>query len=200
MNTQGRFHLCRFAAFLGALLASCGFANSACAQQATAAVPQFEVGGAYSYLRANGDNSNGAFNVNGGSASLAYNFTDRFSAIAEFDGSHFSGLPNGVSSTMYTYLFGPRYSFRKGARWSPFAHALLGVGRLDASSSGVDAGENGLAMAVGGGVDLHLRSRFSIRLIEADYLFTNFYSVAGTSETQNNLRVSTGIVFRFDNR
>jgi hypothetical protein len=158
-----RLYLLRCAGFLVAMfLIACATAKPARAQQAVGLIPQFEVAGEYSYVRANPDNSNGAFNLNGGNASFAYNFSDRFSAVGDFGVSRFSGLPSGVDSTMYTYLFGPRLSLRKSGRWTPFAQALFGVGRLDASSGNTSAGENAFAMEVGGGLDLHFHSRFSV--------------------------------------
>lgn len=201
VKKNGGSNVSRCAALLvAAVVWWCGMANPARAQQATASVPQFEVSGAYSYIRANPANSNGGFNLNGGSASLSYNFTSRYAAVGEFGAGQFSGLPSGLSSTMYTYLFGPRLSLRKSSRVTPFAQALLGGGRLTASSSGVNAGENGFAMALGAGVDIGLHSHFAIRLIEADYLLTRFASVAGASATQNNARVSAGFIFRFGSK
>lgn len=183
---------------IGALAAlTCLLPASARGQQASGSVPQFEASAGYSYIRANPANSNGGFNLNGGSASLSYNFTDRYAAVGEFGAGQFSGLPSGVSSTMYTYLFGPRVSFRNFSRVVPFAQALLGGGRLTASASGVNAGENSFAMALGGGVDVDFHSHFAIRLVQADYLLTRFASASGASATQNNLRLSAGIVFRF---
>jgi hypothetical protein len=55
-------------------------------------------------------------------------------------------------------------------------------------------------MAIGGGLDWPLRHRFSIRLIEADYLLTRFDRVTGTSATQNDVRISAGLVFRFGSK
>jgi hypothetical protein len=53
-------------------------------------------------------------------------------------------------------------------------------------------------MTVGGGVDYRVSSRFSIRPLKVDYLLTRFNEFTTTNtQTQNNLRVSTGIVFRF---
>ena len=177
---------------------ACVFAIPTRAQQASA--PQFEVAGGYSYIRANAANNGGGFNLNGGSASVAYNFSDHFSAVADVGGYHFSGLPAGLDSTMYTYLFGPRYTFHKINRFSPFVHVLLGVGRVNASSGGISGGENGFAMAMGGGLDLPLERRISIRLIQAEYLFTRFDRVTGAAATQNDARISAGVVFRFGSR
>ena len=179
---------------------ACGWACPARAQHSPAAVPQFEAAAEYSYIRANPDNANGGFNLNGASGSFAYNFNDRFSAVVDLGAYRFGGLPSGVESTMYTYMFGPRLSLQRSGRVIPFAQVLLGGGRLNASSAGVDGGENGFAMAMGGGIDLRFHSRFSIRLVQADYLLTRFRSVSGASATQNNLRLSTGFVFHFGSR
>ncbi len=176
------------------------FAGGARAQQASGLTPQFEVSGAYSYVRANAANSGGSFNLNGGSASFAYNFSDRVGIVADGGLYRFGGLPSGLDSTMYTYLFGPRFTLRKVSHFTPFAQVLLGGGRLNASSGGVSAGENAFALAMGGGVDLPVSHRFSIRLIQADYLLTRFDGVIGASATQNNVRVSAGIVFRFGSK
>jgi hypothetical protein len=186
--------------FLRAVGVAWVFLGVADAQQAPALTPQFEVSGTYSYVRANAANSGGGYNLNGGSASFAYNFSDRVAIVADGGIYRFGGLPSGFDSTMYTYLFGPRFTFRKVRRVTPFVQGLLGGGRLNASSGGISAGENAFSMAIGGGVDWPLRGRFSIRLIEAEYLLTRFDSVTGASATQNDVRISTGLVFRFGSK
>lgn len=201
MNKKQRIGLCRTAKlFVVITLLIFGFASSTYAQHPTASTPQFEVSAGYSYVRANAANSGGSFNLNGGSGSLAYNFNDSFSVVADFGAYRFSGLPSGLSSTMYTYMFGPRYSFRSFRHVTPFAQALIGGGQLNASSNGIDAGENGFVMAAGGGLDVPFHRHFAIRLVQAEYLMTRFNSVSGASATQNNVRVSAGVVFRFGNR
>ena len=47
-------------------------------------------------------------------------------------------------------------------------------------------------MTAGGGVDWNATTHIGIRLIQAEYLMTRF-----ASETQNNARISAGVVFRF---
>jgi len=199
-KTNGMFQVVSFAAVVALwLLLSGGLASTANAQQATAQTPQFEASGAYSYIRANADGG-GGFNVNGGSGSFTYNYSEHFSVVADGGIYSFSGLGGGLSSTMYTYVFGPRYSFRKSKRLTPFAQVLFGGGRVNASSSGINAGENGFAMVVGEGLDLTVKPRIAIRLIEADYLLTRFAHPDGSSAGQNNLRISAGVVFRFGSR
>ncbi|MGA8767592.1 MAG: hypothetical protein WB559_11270, partial [Candidatus Acidiferrales bacterium] len=56
----------------------------------------------------------------------------------------------------------------------------------------VSGSENAFAMTAGGGVDWNATTHIGIRLIQAEYLMTRF-----ASETQNNARISAGVVFRF---
>jgi hypothetical protein len=88
----------------------------------------------------------------------------------------------------------------KSRSFQPFAQVLLGL----AHSSGTlvqgtnpGAANAGAAFAgnFGGGLDLRVNPRFSIRLAEADYLLTTFDN--GTNNHQNNLRISAGVVIRF---
>jgi opacity protein-like surface antigen len=56
---------------------------------------------------------------------------------------------------------------------------------------------NSFAMTVGGGLDAKLSDRFAVRLGQFEYFLTRFPETTSSRETQNNLRFSTGIVFRF---
>lgn len=80
----------------------------------------------------------------------------------------------------------------------PFAHALVGVAHVstdvNATSIGVftSDSDNGLAVAVGGGLDFRINDKFDVRAIQADYNPTRF-----NGETDHNLRLSFGVNFRF---
>jgi opacity protein-like surface antigen len=74
-----------------------------------------------------------------------------------------------------------------------FGVAHTGRALLDTTNS-----QNAFAMTVGGGLDYRLSSRFSIRPAQVEYLLTRFNEFTDSrAQSQNNLRVSTGIVFRF---
>jgi outer membrane immunogenic protein len=103
---------------------------------------------------------------------------------------------SGDSLTLSTFTAGVRYVPPiKSRSFQPFGQMLLGL----AHSGGTLAqGSNsGAAFAgnFGGSLDLRLNPRFSIRLIEADYLLTTFDN--GSNNHQNNLRISEGVVIRF---
>ena len=86
-----------------------------------------ELFGGYSYLRT----TSPSFNLNGWELSGQYKVTDWLGGVADFDGHY--GSPNGFSSSLHTFLFGPQVSWP--ARVSPFAHALLGGAHISSAAS-----------------------------------------------------------------
>jgi hypothetical protein len=178
--------------FFGIAL-SCG--GSARAQGSAPWNSALDVSGNYSYLYGNSSDSNGTFPVNGGGASIGYNFGRSLAAVGDVGAYRFGGLAVGIHSTMYTYLFGPRISIFRRHRFAPFVEALAGGARLNATSGPIQAGENAFAMAAGGGIDAPLGRHFSLRAIQADYLHTHFPHANGLVASQNNIRISAGITF-----
>jgi hypothetical protein len=153
----------------------------------------------YSFYHTNVSNFDSA-NTNGWEASLEGKVFPFLGIVADFDGHYGSenfgatvcGL--GCSPTSFTVnvaehnvLFGPRASVSVG-KFRPFAEALFGVGHVNASSVGSDTS---FASAFGGGLDYRVLRIFALRL-QGDYVRTSFLHT-----DQNNLRLSTGIVFRF---
>jgi opacity protein-like surface antigen len=147
-------------------------------------------------------------NINGGSASLAYNLNHWFGLAADFGGSaitkaNFSGQPSvNVSSTLFTYLFGPRISYREKKTFTPFVQVLLGGAYITDITSGgatVAKSQNAFAMTVGGGLDLNVSKYIALRLGQAEYLLTRFnnpFALSGAPVNQNNFRFSAGVVLR----
>src|ERR1700722_9757712 len=189
MNMRGTFGRGRtvwmFIAVLGLTLVVGATSH---AQITVNAPARFEASGSYSFVHAYGDNNKGNFNLSGGSASLAYRIRDCFTVVGDVGAYRFGPLPFGITSTMYTYLFGPRFTLRKYKRLTPFGQMLLGGGRLNASSNGIQAGENGFALAIGGGLDVPFRRHFAIRVVQVEYLLTRFHGE--TSPTQINARIT----------
>jgi opacity protein-like surface antigen len=161
--------------------------------------PKVDIFAGYSYLRENPSTSGvSSFSLNGGSASFAYNANSWLSGVADFGAYHNGNiLGTGTSGTLSTYLFGPRVSYRHSGRITPFGEVLFGVAHAGASIAGASGSDNAFAMSLGGGVDYKLTDRFAIRPIKVDYLMSRFSETGSGAQTQNNLRVSTGIVFHF---
>ena len=151
--------------------------------------PAAEVSASYSFLRfgvSNGVNQNGA------SISVAGNLNHWLGLAGDFGGYH--KTENGVTFNTYTYLGGPRFSYRKSNRVTPFAQVLLGGAHGSLSAFGSSATGNGFAYSAGGGLDLGLNRRLAVRP-QLDYIGTRF---SGTNIS--TVRASIGIVFRFGSR
>jgi outer membrane immunogenic protein len=178
------------------LLALTAFGTAARAQEAS----KFDVFAGYSYVRANPSTSGiDGFNLHGGSASIAYKATSWLSGVADFGGYHGNNIVGtGVDGTLSTYLFGPRVSLRHHSRITPFGQVLFGVAHIGGDNGlAFSASNNSFAMTVGGGVDLNVSKHFSIRPAEVDYLLTRFDELGTAGQTQNNLRLSAGMVLHF---
>jgi opacity protein-like surface antigen len=162
--------------------------------------PKADVFLGYSYLRVNPGTISGisGINLNGGVGSVNYSGGHSFGVVGEFGGSHvgnIGGVP--VSGSLFTYLFGPRLTYHRDSRLSPFAHVLFGGAHTSGSAFSGSTTQNAFAVAIGGGVDAKVTSHVAVRLGQFDYLLTRF-DVSGTGRTsQNNFRYTGGIVFRW---
>jgi outer membrane protein OmpA-like peptidoglycan-associated protein len=179
--------------------------------------PRFDAAFVYSYIRAVPTDTAGNRLVwlHGGSTSINFHLNRSFGIVGDFGGYADSqvrfGTANGspVSNSTgkaFTYLFGPRFTFASGARFSPFAQALFGG--IHASAVTVSSGcngagcvplpsENKFAMTAGGGLDIRLHGPVDLRLFQAEYLMTRLNDLStGSTGTQNDVRLSGGIVFR----
>jgi hypothetical protein len=169
--------------------------------------PKVAVFGGYQYLY-NGNSTingqsvpNSSQSFNGWDASVAGYFHKYLGVEGDFGGAY---ATKGVVSThVYTYTGGPVVSLNARGRVNPFVHALFGGIRVGASDSAISISENGFAMLFGGGVDVKATNTVAVRLIQADWLYYHFGSntIAGVTvpsfSQSNNVRISTGIVFRF---
>ncbi|HET7151930.1 MAG TPA: outer membrane beta-barrel protein [Candidatus Acidoferrum sp.] len=152
-----------------------------------------EVSGNYQYVRFNPGSGASGINCQGGSGVLGAYLTSRVGVIAEFGACKVTGLPSGATAHEMDYLFGPRMYFHSHGRVFPFVQALFGGERFSAGVTGVGSGStNAFAMTAGGGADVTLTRHVSFRAIQVEYLYTHF---GGAS--QNNLRLQSGIVWRF---
>jgi len=87
-------------------------------------------------------------------------------------------------------MFGPRVSIAVG-KLTPFAEIMAGVGHMNTGGTFSGPSDTSFASAVGGGIDYRVFHPIAVR-VEGDYVTTRFFG-----DTQNNLRLSTGVVFHF---
>jgi opacity protein-like surface antigen len=183
--------------------------------------------GGYSLLHTNNnlnfssDFTSSTSNFNGWEGQGTFNFARHLGVTADFTGNSsqiagisFAGFGVGARQHIYQYLFGPTVSANFG-KSSVFAHALFGMAH-QSLGAGVSVpiiggasvpleSSNAFAMAFGGGVDIGITRNFAVRAAQIDFVRTNFNSLdaiasgfgASPNDTQNSLRYSGGVVWRF---
>jgi outer membrane protein OmpA-like peptidoglycan-associated protein/opacity protein-like surface antigen len=150
-----------------------------------------------------------SFNCAGGGGTIAFNITSIFALAADLSGCKVFGLDNtyGIGSKVngheFTYVFGPRITFRKG-KFQPFFEVNFGGESLNVGCRNGNAGnacgsitavqplptstvvvvpvnpnatsvtKSAFAMTAGGGFDIRVSKKFAIRLVQAEYLYTRF--------------------------
>jgi peptidoglycan-associated lipoprotein len=192
------------------LLLTVAAASAAQAVAQTPAAKPSEVGGSdyraelalgYSYLHSNAPPGGcGCFNMNGGNATFAWPLKSGMYALAGDVTVAYAGAVSNSSQslTLSTFTAGGRYLPRLGhSTLQPFGQVLAGLAHssgtlVQGSSPGAANAGAAFAAIFGGGVDLRATRRFSVRLIDADYLLTTFDN--GSNNHQNNLRISAGVV------
>jgi hypothetical protein len=139
--------------------------------------------------------SAGRTNLNGWNGSLEGKVLPWVGFVADFSGLYGSQNTAAISgfntnTNMNTVVLGPRVSVPVG-KFTPFAEALFGASHRHDSATGLSESDTSFATALGGGIDYRSIHGIGWR-VQADLLQTRFFS-----GTQNNFRLSTGIVLHF---
>lgn len=154
------------------------------------------------------------FNCAGGGGTIAYNLTSMLGIAADMGGCKFFGntvgLGNKISGNQFTYLFGPRLTFRSSSPFQPFFELGFGGDRVSITcqsgqtacqnaTGGNTYSRNAFAMSVGGGFDIKLSKKISLRPAQLEYLYTRFgnqcaLQVCNNNANQNSFRLKSGIV------
>src|SRR6202790_4215108 len=205
-NPRGRIAVMRLAVV--AILCSIGTLAAAQDQPA----PKWELFGGYSFFHPGADvhgllplgispvSSRLEPNPRGAGLSLTYDFNRWFGLTLDASthwGSGENGLGRRIDDAAFSNLsFGPKITFR-GTHFSPFLEALVGDHRLmpDAFHD-IDK----LGFMGGGGLDVNVSQHFAVRLIRADYVYSNYQygaaSVPPRTEIRG-LRLQVGLNFMF---
>jgi hypothetical protein len=203
------------------LLLAIVMATTAIAAQAQE-VPRYEFGVTYNLMVADIDVLDNE-TVHGYGLSFQTNLNPWFGLVAEWGANHGASGPVTIQEfgslrtvpeidTRYqTFLGGPRFTWRK-SRFSVFGHYLVGMGntKVEDEANDFHTGNGEFAMGVGGGLDIFLGKKVSVRAAQFDYvpIHTDINARlsgrdgVGTVDGkrggwQNNSRFQTGIVFRF---
>ncbi|HLG15843.1 MAG TPA: hypothetical protein VJH03_15260 [Blastocatellia bacterium] len=147
--------------------------------------PKAEIFGGYSYLNAVVVERE---SLHGWGASFAGNLGPRVGLVAEFSG-HYGKVRTAsveLDSSAYTFLFGPRFSARTRSL-TAFGHALVGGATVRIEG----ASDTGLAVGLGGGLDVVGNKNFGLRIIQVDYL-----PIRLGGEWNHNIRLQTGVIIK----
>jgi hypothetical protein len=140
------------------------------------------------------------FWMQGGGAQIHGQFYHGLGMVADISGEHIANINSaGVGLDMVTATFGPRYT------WSPsrsrlgfYAQGLVGqawgMNSVFPNSAGALTTANDLAVKAGGGFNFYVAPHIALRVVEADYLRTQFPN--STNSAQNNLQLNGGFVLR----
>jgi len=161
-------------------------------------VPKWEANVGYGYMNFNPGSPFGSFNNHGVTGGLAYNVNKWLGVASDLGEYHFRRDLNGqpVKGGQFAYLLGPRFNLRRFDYFVPFAQFLVGGTHTGLPLNG-DGGQNAIALDAGGGVDVVFSKNWAWRFAQIDYLATHSSGSALGTNHQNNLRLGTGIVYRW---
>jgi len=160
-----------------------GFASAARADE-----PRFDVAGSYGYLH---DQTNSESLPHGWVGSFSATVRGALAAAGEIGGSYQpSSDPTVGSTSIYSYLGGPRYGYHVNQNVTVFGQFLLGAVRSSAGVYSAAASTTDLSWQPGGGVDLSVAPRWGVRL-EGDYR-----GLRDNGIVFNQSRFAAGLVFR----
>jgi hypothetical protein len=174
--------------------ALCTFASFAAAQ--VTVEPRVEIFGGYSWYHPNGYVNWGKVPdiAHGWNASSTFYFPNARKLGIVVDGS---GHYNSTYANVGLGMAGLQYKFRN-EQFSPFLRVLVGAARI--APAGLPLQWRG-AVGGGGGFDLNLTHLISLRIVQADYIYTTYNPTIFTSHssTWNTVRLSTGVLFNVGN-
>ena len=176
------------------------------------AYSQVELFGGYSHLQLKGAPSDIGASSNGWEGDAYLHLLGPWGIEADYSNHYGPSQPAlaPLNGTVYyvpgfTELYGPRFTLAF-PRIHPFVHALLGTVHGVAKTPIPDVActpqgcpaftsrENAFGMAFGGGLNVKATRHIWLRLVQVDFIRAQF-----TNNSQNDMRVSAGLVFRFGN-
>jgi opacity protein-like surface antigen len=216
-RSKRRIEMRRYIAAVGLLLLVASFAV------AQGEFPKVETSPAFMFIRTPtsftipesspvdpGQHFSESFNCAGAGGTIAYNFTSWIGLAADMGGCKYFGqtipaLSSKISGSDFTYMFGPRFTYRSSSALRPFFLVNFGGNRLTLSCnsntpcSGASYSKNAFAMTAGVGFDIQLTKKISLRPVQAEYLYTRFGNncsaeLCNNNNNQNSFRLKSGIV------
>ena len=185
---------------------------AACAATSFAQDAEYKKGEVFVGYSANEVDTNGAFSptgdndrehFNGINVEATHNLTRFFGIQGDFSyhqkdkDFNVAGTNVSLRARLSQFMGGVKVQDNADeTRFRPFAHALVGVahasGEFTAPGVSDSDSDNGLAVAIGGGIDFRVHPNVDVRAIQVDYNPNRF-----NGETDHNFRIGVGLNFRF---
>lgn len=158
----------------------------------------------------------------GGGAEGAYRVADDLQLVVAVNGCKFLDQQQDFSGDALIYQVGPRWTPAPAAKWSPYAHLLLGgikvtgeqlnpaeKAAVEEANQGLDPSlaytlhdqytthqeSGGIAVTAGTGIDYKVNGALAIRVASLEYLRTTAGPVNRAS-FNNGLQFTTGVILR----
>ena len=159
-------------------------------------ISRVEIGANYNYFHANAPPGQcGCFGLNGGSGTVIVNLRPAWSGVADIAVAFANNVDNTQQNiTIVNYLFGPRYTWRSSSRFVPYGQILFGGAKENVNFE-FTINRNSFGLLGGGGVTTRLGRRLGLTIGDVSYVYTRIPNAK--NNTQNNIRVATGITYRF---
>jgi outer membrane protein OmpA-like peptidoglycan-associated protein len=138
----------------------------------------------------------------GGGADVSFNFWKGWGIAATLTGDHAADVTPGVDVNKISFMAGPRYTWnaRTGAnqhRWQIYGQGLFGAAHgfdgVYPSGNSFKSSDTVFALQAGSGLNYFFSRHWGLRLIEADYVRTEFPNA--NDDVQNDLRLAFGVVY-----
>lgn len=168
---------------------------------ATGSGPMFTTSLGYSYMSVPIPSAT-RIDMNGVAASATVDFRSRFGAKVDLNYVRQANVfGTGHHGDVLTYMIGPMFYPVSNDRWVVYVQGLAGgtrsTGVVPNTTGGFDtAFADAFGFAVGAGIERSLFSTFAIRT-EADYMYTSFADATAALKSQNDLRFTGSLVYRF---
>ncbi|MCL2878297.1 MAG: porin family protein [Acidobacteria bacterium] len=136
-------------------------------------------------------------NLNGWNAAADLNLNRNWAITVDVSG-HYGTYDGEVSDEdfsvkYHTFMVGPKYTFGNSERLRPYIHALYGMSQI--SQPEPLNLERYFVQVYGGGLDVRVDDRFSIRAGQFEYF--GIRRLPNVPRFESNLRFSAGLIIRF---
>jgi hypothetical protein len=189
---------------LGCLLLLCAnvFAQNAWQTNHTAATaPVFQVSGGYTYISMTSP-SNPRVGLTGVDGDAVLQINRRWGAMADVTFARAASIPGtGHGDMLFSGLVGPVFYLKDGLKTGVFVHALAGMAVVNSAvlltpTTVFHGYETRFSYDFGGGYEHMVTGPFGIS-IKGDYQRTQFVDHTLALQGRNNLRITTGLLYRF---